>query len=145
MMSIFLSMTISSPSPRSSQHNPYNHTALQCGVRRRALCQSKCVKPCSPCSDPPTVAMTTRSEITDIARTQAQGSSCIGQGGTKDGPCVFPFKYRGGTLHTQCGDYGNYGNGDWCATEVDASGEYTKFGFCTCTANGIRRVRCVSA
>ena len=128
----------------SSQHKPYNHSALQCGVRRRALCQSKCEKPCSVpppfCDPPPTVAMTTRSEITDIAGTQARGSSCLGQGGNKDGPCIFPFKYRG-TWHTQCGDYGNYGNGDWCATEVDDNGEYTKFGFCTRTS----RVRCVPA
>ena len=67
-----------------------------------------------------------------VERTLAQGSSCTGSGGNKDGPCIFPFKYQG-TSQTQCGDYGNYGNGDWCATEVDADGEYTKYGFCTCT------------
>ena len=68
---------------------------------------------------------------TTTTTTETNCPGLRGQGGNKDGPCIFPFKYQGASK-TQCADYGNYGNGDWCATEVDAGGEYTKFGFCTC-------------
>ena len=67
-------------------------------------------------------------------------TTCTGQGGDwrtwdylggKDGPCIFPFIYNG-ISRNQCGDYGNYDEGDWCATEVKTDGEVKKYGLCTC-------------
>ena len=63
--------------------------------------------------------------------TTSTSTTCTAHGGDQDGPCIFPFEF-GGTSHSQCGDYDNYGKGDWCATKVKRDGKMDKYGYCNC-------------
>ena len=54
-------------------------------------------------------------------------------------PCVFPFKYRG-QVYLSCTTAGNWGT-NWCATEVDESKNYEKWGNCdmpTCVRDPVK-------
>ena len=45
----------------------------------------------------------------------------------EDCQCIFPFK-ADGVSYNSCSD--PYGEGLWCATAVDATGEYSGWGWC---------------
>ena len=53
---------------------------------------------------------------------------CLTSKGPNSGqPCVFPFIYKG-VEHKACTKHGWHKF--WCAAEVKANGEYSKFGYC---------------
>ena len=53
---------------------------------------------------------------------------CLTSKGPNSGkPCVFPFIYKG-VEHKACTKHGWHKF--WCAAEVKANGDYSKFGYC---------------
>merc|ERR1712180_137907 len=68
--------------------------------------------------------------------TPAPGGSCSATGGTKEGPCIFPFTYYG-RIHETCTTI----DGDstpFCATGVDASGTLVdEYGYCNADCPGV--------